>query len=194
MTGGEKKNKTYNWFTETFLCSWFLLCFGTEVETTERCSGSVLEQLTATTAGQEKYSYNFQYYVCPRFAFDSEGTVKGTKVAVTAEDLVIIGAYVRPASDFQNLASFVSLWCAEQLLTASFLFLSLRKERALSLPPPFPSLPSGPVIYRMANRRTVLSTQPHSRCLPWYNLYKRQIEFIAMCLAQQPEPWGWLWL
>ena len=63
----------------------------------------------ATTAGQEKYSYNFQYYVCPRSAFDSEATVKGTKVTVTAEDLVIIGAYVRPASDFQNLASFVSL-------------------------------------------------------------------------------------
>lgn len=50
--------------------------------------------------------------------------------------------------------------------------------------------PTGPVICRMANRRTVFSTQPHSRCLPWYNLYKRQIEFIAMSLAQQPEPWG----
>lgn len=50
------------------------------------------------------------------------------------------------------------------------------------------------VVCRMANRRTVFSTQPHSRCLPQYNLYKRQIEFSAMSLARQPEPWGWAWL
>lgn len=43
----------------------------------------------------------------------------------------------------------------------------------------------GPVIYRMASRRTAFSAQPHSRCLPWYNLYRRQIEFIATSLAQQ---------
>lgn len=44
------------------------------------------------------------------------------------------------------------------------------------------------VIYRMANRRTVFSTQPHSRCLPRYNLYRRQIEFSGVSLARQPEP------
>lgn len=75
----------------------------------------------------------------------------------------------------------------------SILSFFFSEKRENTQPPPT-SLPSGPVIYRMANRRTVLSTQPHSRCLPWYNLYKRQIEFIAMSLAQQPEPWGWLWL
>lgn len=46
------------------------------------------------------------------------------------------------------------------------------------------------VIYRMANRRTVFSTQPHNRCLPRYNLYRRQIEFSAASFAEQPEPWG----
>lgn len=72
--------------------------------------------------------------------------------------------------------------------------LSEKTERSVPLLssrslPPRPR-PPGPVIYRMADRRTVFPTQPHSRCLPWYNLYKRQIEFIAMSLARQPEPWG----
>lgn len=40
-TGQEKKNIAFKWFTETFLCCWFVLPFSMEVERTERCSGSV---------------------------------------------------------------------------------------------------------------------------------------------------------
>ncbi len=45
-TGHEKENETFRWFTETFLCCWFLLSVGMEVERTERCSGSSSEKLT----------------------------------------------------------------------------------------------------------------------------------------------------
>lgn len=55
--------------------------------------------------------------------------------------------------------------------------------------PPHPRLPlltpapPGPVIYHMADGRAVFPTQPRSRCLPRYNLYKRQIESAAVSLA-----------
>lgn len=61
----------------------------------------------------------------------------------------------------------------------------------LSPPPPHPC-PRGSVIYHMANGWAVFPTQPRSRCLPQYNLSKRQIEFAATSLVwrRQPEPLG----
>lgn len=65
--------------------------------------------------------------------------------------------------------------------------------------PPRHPCPQGPVIYHMANGRAVFPTQPRSRCLPQYNLSKRQIEFAAMSLVLRrrlllpplpPEPLG----
>lgn len=94
------------------------------------------------------------------------------------------------ACDLSRVSGFFKTWpcCVGALITRELMCWASLLQHLVLAEKREHTVPSGPVIYRMANRRAAFSTQPHSRCLPQYNLYKRQIEFIAMSLAPQPEP------
>lgn len=83
-------------------------------------------------------------------------------------------------SFWKNSHTVKQPWCNPAALLA-LQKIQLCKEAALAL---------GPCNFqaKMAKMIELFSAQPCSRCLPWCDLYKCQIEFIAKMLAPQPVP------
>lgn len=169
----ERNVKSVAWRQRLVVCR--CLCLGSEVGPAGRCCcGSVLEKVNTGEAEQQVpvSCWHSKSNKCPQ-------TANRCSLKKSMHSFQMKAVFKNSSVSF--FFFFLKMPClclqsdqADGDLPSSSC--SQGEKRALC--------PSGSVIYSLANRRTMFSAQARSRCFPCYNLYRRQLQSIAIFTPQ----------